>query len=172
MKQITLTWKPFWVNLKRMNSLLVENFSDYDGMIADTGNLVICFNEDITQQKTDFVEDYWESLTEQGEQTPTQQEQLEHIKVIIKNAVDFGQGLIINFAAENVAMGITQAGKTRDVATYLAPLQVLLNGGSLYGAIDTINDLITAGIPSDLSPFVTETRLLEYREIIETYLGI
>lgn len=96
----------------------------------------------------------------------------EQVENVIKNAVQFGQNLIIKFATENVLLGITQAGKTREVAMYLSSVQILLNGGSLYGALDEVDALINAGIPTELSPYVTEQRLLQYKDIIENYLGI
>jgi hypothetical protein len=71
-----------------------------------------------------------------------------------------------------VLAGITQANKTREVASYLANVQVLLNGGSLYGALEEIDSLLSGEIPSNISPFVTEQRLLDYKEIIEEYLGL
>lgn len=169
---ITLQWKQFTVKLDRMHKLMQQNIPNYDGMIADIENLRLTFTASITQQEEDYVYDYWDSLTEQTETTPTSEEQLENIKNLVKQAMTFGQGLIITFAAENVAMGITQANKTRQVATYLSNLQVFLNSGSLYGALQEIDDIITAGIPENLSPYVTEERLLEYKEIIEDYLGI
>jgi 6-pyruvoyl-tetrahydropterin synthase len=169
---IILSWKEFDVNLERMHLNLTRNLPNYDGMVADSIELKIMFHTTESQLDIDYVNSYWSSITSQTESTPNAEEQLEYVKTIIKNAVQFGQDLIITFAAENVSQGITQAGKTRAVATYLANIQVLLNGGSLYGALDEIDDLVTAGIPSDLSPFITEQRLLNYKEIIEEYLGL
>jgi len=93
-------------------------------------------------------------------------------KTIISNAMNFGATLKIEFAAENIAMGITQAGKTKAVADYLAKVIVYLDTGSLYEVINEVNSLISEGIPSELSPFVTESRLNTFKAKVQTYLGI
>lgn len=169
---MNLSWKEFQVNLARMHKILKQDLENYDGMIADENILTIIFYETPSQGDIDYVTDYWASLTQIGELTPTPDEQLVYVENLVKNAIKFGQGLIINFAAKNVLEGITLAGKTREVATYLANIQVLLNSGSLYGAIDQINDLINEGVPSNLAPYVTEAKLEEYKALIEEYLGV
>jgi hypothetical protein len=92
-------------------------------------------------------------------------------KKIVRDAIEFGQELVIDFAGENVALGITQAGKTKEVADYLEDVQRYISSGSLYEVIDQIDDLIANTVPSSLSPFVTDERLLEMKEKIEDYLS-
>ena len=167
-----LEWKQFSVNLDRMHQLIKTNLVNYDGMVASSTNLIITFFNEPSQADLDFINDYWNSLTEVGESTPTSFEQLELVKTAVFNAIVFGQKLIVQFSAENVMLGITQAGKTKDVSVYLSELQILLNSGSLYAAIDEIDLLVAQGIPVELDPFITEIRLLEYKEVLQEYLGL
>ncbi len=92
----------------------------------------------------------------------------------IAEAMEFGQSLVIQFAAQNVLAGITQSGKTIAVATYLQPLGYLLNSGSLYAAISVINSIIadTSSTKANLSPFVTNDILYSYMNQIQTWLNI
>lgn len=88
----------------------------------------------------------------------------------VKRAVEFGQELMIRFAGENVALGITQAGKTKEVADYLADVTRYLQTGSLYEVINEIDSLILAGIPSELSPYITQVRMEEFKSKVNNYL--
>lgn len=90
---------------------------------------------------------------------------------IVKSAIDFGNELIIGFAAENVSMGITQAGKTKAVADYLVNVTRYAQTGSLYEVINEINRLSDAGLPSELAPFITQTRLDAFKQKIVNYLS-
>lgn len=94
------------------------------------------------------------------------------IKVIIENAMTFGHDMMVEFATENVMMGITQAGKTRDVSTLLADVAVYLNTGSLYEVVAEIERIKANGISGDLAPFVTVARLDAFKLKITNYLGL
>ena len=97
---------------------------------------------------------------------------------LVSNAMtqgmQFGQSLVVQYAAQNVLAGITQAGQTIAVATYLQPLGYLLNSGSLYGAITEINNLIadTSTTKTNLAPFVTNNILYSYLNQIQAWLGL
>src|ERR1035437_9231965 len=73
----------------------------------------------------------------------------------LKESITFGSNLIFQAVVENITLGITQAGKTQAVSDYCAKLQVYVTTGSLYAAMDEIDALIAAGIPANLSPFIT-----------------
>lgn len=91
------------------------------------------------------------------------------IKNIISSAVAFGMDLMIEFASENVMLGITQAGMTNAVRQRTAQIVNCLMTGSLYDAI-----VQARAIPAeDKDPtFLTDARLLAFVNKIETYLGI
>lgn len=96
----------------------------------------------------------------------------------------FIKNLINTFAAENIALGITQAGKTADVlglfekpfnigAVHLVSLKGSFDTGSLYVSIAILQ--YVRNNPSEytgLSPFVTDARLLAMKNSIETFLGL
>lgn len=89
----------------------------------------------------------------------------------IKNAINFGNQLIIEFASENVLMGITQAGQTKAVADYLVDVTRYAQTGALYEVINEVDRLSTAGLPPELAPFITQTRLDEFKQKILDYLS-
>lgn len=88
---------------------------------------------------------------------------------VLTPAITFGQEIIVLFAAENIRMGITQAGMTTTVRAVTADIVSALNIGSLYDAI-----LAAQAVPdTSYDPtFVTAARLLEFVNKIEDYLGI
>lgn len=95
----------------------------------------------------------------------------QEVQIIVGNAISFGQQLIVEFASENVLMGITQAGKTRDVADYLSNLMRYAQSGSLYEVINEVDRLIAEGLPSSLEPFITETRMNSFKQKVVDYLS-
>jgi hypothetical protein len=88
---------------------------------------------------------------------------------ILSPAISFGQELIITFAAENIGMGITQAGMTTTVRTVTADIVNALTTGSLYDAITAAK-----AVPEESydPTFVTAARLLTFVNRIEDYLAI
>jgi len=110
----------------------------------------------------------------------------ESLKIYLDESVfPFIKDLINTFAAENMALGITQAGKTADVLGLFVkgydlhsnsrPLSLrdCFDTGSLYEACNVIEHI--RGAPSEFSgmdPFITDARLLEMKNKIETFLGI
>lgn len=97
--------------------------------------------------------------------------QAEEVRMVVSGAIAFGNELIVDFAAENVLMGITQAGKTKDVADYLSDLMRYAQTGSLYEVINEVDRLIAAGLPVDLEPFVTLARMQNFRQRVVDYLA-
>lgn len=90
---------------------------------------------------------------------------------VIKAARAFGETLMEDFATENVLMGITQAGKTGAVSDFLANIARNISTGSLYEVVKEIDRKILLGLPSDLSPFITEARMILIKNKIMEYLS-
>jgi hypothetical protein len=96
--------------------------------------------------------------------------QIASIKIdILSPAISFGQELIVTFAAENIGMGITQAGMTTAVRAATADIVNALTTGSLYDAITAAK-----AVPKESydPTFVTAARLLSFVNKIETYLEL
>lgn len=93
----------------------------------------------------------------------------ERVKLSIQNAITFGLQLMIEFASENVLLGITQAGMTSTVRLRLAGVVNALQTGSLY---DAIHELKIIPEESKDGTFITDARLLSAVNRIEKYLVI
>lgn len=145
--------------------------SNYDGIVKDGNSFIVLWKTTPSNADLAAIELYWRDLTEQSYNAPTQDEQVEMLANIIQKARIFGDATIAQFALENVAMGITQAGKTRAVADYCQKLQYYMSTGSLYAALEEIEE-ISNNVPPELAPFVTSERLGVYTNKIKAYLGI
>lgn len=166
---MVMQWKSFSVPVDRLNNILkIMVGPEYDGLICDNEQFQIVFKDSPDQSMVDTINTFWAQAT-----APQFSPSLaEIISGKINDAMLFGQSLILNAAVENVEMGITQVGKTKDVADYCTNIQQYLQSGSMYAALTEINALINAGVPSNLSPFITADRLNSYKNKIQTYLGI
>lgn len=91
---------------------------------------------------------------------------------LIQKAQVFGDELMREFMAENIMLGITQAGKTIAVANYLHKLMHYISTGSLYAVLTEIETLKADTGKDNLSPFVTNDRLEAYAQKVRNYLGI
>lgn len=145
--------------------------SNYSGIVKDGNSFIVLWKTTPSDADLAAIEVYWRNLTEQVYSTPTVDEQTEALAKVIQKARLFGDATIAQFALENVAMGITQAGKTRAVADYCQKLQYYMSTGSLYAALEEIQD-IADNTPPELAPFVTPERLAVYTNKIKAYLGI
>lgn len=90
---------------------------------------------------------------------------------IVKNAINFGSELLVSFAAENVSMGITQAGKTKAVADFLTDVTRYSQTGALYEILAEVERLEALGLPEELAPFVTTERFASFKSKIQNYLN-
>ena len=102
--------------------------------------------------------------------TPPLSDPLLPYKTIIENAIEYFNEVMVEFAAENITLGITVAGKTKDVADYLQNILRYGQSGSLYEVIAEVDVLKLAGIPANLSPFVTDARLDAFKQKFVDYL--
>ena len=164
---IDLIWKEFSVPVDKLNLRLKEILGhNYDGFICGPESFTVVFNTSPTEGEQDTLISYWDGVTE-SQFSPT-------IRDVIQQRINdssvFGRSLILDFMVENVELGITQADKTIPVADYLFNLQRYVESGSLYAAIAEIDRLLNAGVPSNLSPFVTVDRLNTYKAKINVFI--
>jgi len=92
-----------------------------------------------------------------------------YVESVIVRAIAFGSKLINQYAAENVILGITQAGMTATVRTRMGSVISALQTGSLYDVIAECK-----AIPAEHkdATYITDARLLSFVNKVETYLGI
>lgn len=90
-------------------------------------------------------------------------------KAAVGAAIGFGQGLVTEFAAENVILGITADNMTGAVLTKMQGVLVAVQSGSLYEAITRAK-----AIPAEDKDvkYITDARLLAFVNKIETFLGV
>lgn len=93
----------------------------------------------------------------------------QQVNSIVKSAIEFGNSLIVSFATENVLLGITADGMTKAVRQKMAEIISALSTGSLYDAIDEIDNFPAENKDAK---YITDARLQEYRDKITNYLGI
>lgn len=143
--------------------MITNNILDYQGNVLGT----IEFPDDTSQTVID------EALAIYAT-TPAVISESQTIQQAIQAAIIFGQQIMVQYSAQNVAAGITQAGQTEAVASYLSQMITYLNTGSLYAAITQINVYIadTSSTKQGLSPFVTNDILYTYLNLIQAYLQI
>lgn len=111
---------------------------------------------------------------------------VQSLTIYLDNTIfPFIKTLINTFAAENISMGITQAGKTGDVLGLFekqytiagvsrpVSLKASFDTGSLYVSRAIIQHVRDNPTEYDgLSPFVTDARLLGMKNKIEAQLGL
>lgn len=92
-----------------------------------------------------------------------------YTKNLVDQAMNFGNELMLDFTAENVRLGITQAGMTRVVRERTTEVRDCLYTGSLYDAIGAIKS-----VPEEHKDpvFITNARLLSVLNRIEAYLKL
>jgi hypothetical protein len=165
---IVLQWKAFTVKLDRMSKYLASQTSNFDGMVASPDDLRVIFFTEPSQAEIDLVNNYWNNSTQIGEQTPNSEEIQLQYRAVVNSAMQFGNKVMLDFATENVLMGITQDGMTNAVRKAMTEVMSALLSGSLYDAIYEIRQ-----IPAESKDvkYVTDARLLVYVNKIETYLG-
>jgi surface antigen len=84
-------------------------------------------------------------------------------------ARSFGDELITEFGAENIALGITADGMTKTVRQNMREITDALITGSLYDAIDEIDNFPEEDKDAK---YITDARLQAYRDKITNFLGI
>lgn len=100
----------------------------------------------------------------------TLNDSIERIKVLVlKPAKQFALEIEENFVAENIAMGITQAGKTDLVTERLSEVLKHVRNASLYSALAAIQNVV---VDESVHPFITAPRMLAFANKIKKFLNI
>lgn len=127
------------------------------------------YNDYLVANKSAY--DAWSAAQATAQQTAV-------VTGIVKNKVSgataFGQSIAISFATTNILMGITQAGKTQQVADYCQKLQYYISTGSLYAVLNELTRMLNDPVrPSlGLEPFINDSLLSNYINQVKAYLGI
>jgi hypothetical protein len=150
----------------------VPHYPTYAGQLMEHTGTIVSVAVDkvgLTIKINSSQELYSGALTQLDAIVPQDRPVQETVEDTIREAITFGQDLIIRFAAENVLLGITQAGMTTTVRNVTADAVSALSTGSLYDAIAAVRN-----IPAEDKDavFVTDTRMLAFINSIETYLGL
>lgn len=127
---------------------------------------------DIAFSHPEQVEGEWVAVTNPDAPPPTPVPSPDMVAItegLVKNAIDFGWQVLVQFAAENVRMGVTQAGKTKHIRETLQSVILCLLSGSLYDAIAEAK-----AVPDEAKDpvFLTNARLLAFVNKIEAHLGL
>lgn len=148
-----------------------------DVVILETSFVVVFENDITSSDKTEL-----DGIITNHEHITTAESMKQYLEYSV---YPFIEDIIYTFAAENIAMGITQAGKANgvlalfelkaDVDSSGRPISLkgAFDTGSLYAALDVLSYHRTnISNYSDLTPFITDARLLALMNKIETFLGI
>jgi len=156
----------------------VSSFDNYSHWSSFGTQLTVYLTSDFTtQQETDL-----DNLIANWIDYST----AESLVVYLDTSVfPFTKMLINKFAAENIAMGITQANKSGDLLSLFErpyptaslggslSLKGCFDTGSLYEAVKIIQHIRDNSTEYDnMSPFVTDARLLSLKNEIEVFLGV
>lgn len=178
---MVLNYNVVVINVEKLNNILKSLASKdrYTHFIQES-DLNIYYASDLIQAEIDEVDaviNTWQDFTNTDNL----------INYLEKEVHPFTKYLMYSFAAENINLGITQAGKTEYVLglfskKYAVPslnltlpvsLKECFDTGSLYSARSVIQKIRDNPLDySGLSPYVTDARLLKMKNDIETFLGI
>lgn len=140
--------------------------------------LRITFSQDLSQVDQDDCSSFVTNFVDY--------ETIDQLEVYLEASVfPFIKSLINSFAAENISMGITQANKSGDLLAIFqklyptaslggsVSLKACFDTGSLYEALKVLQYIRDNPTEYDnMSPFITDARLLKMKNNIETFLGI
>lgn len=185
MYYIELSWKEFNVNLEKVKIYFKANLSsNFNGLICDSICVKVDFITTPSTEDSDKVSAYWASLTSTSF-NPTTEEYIKN--VVIPNTKTFVSQLEGDFVTQNIALGISAAGKTGAVLSLLST-RVIVDGESgevslldtLYGVCPSLTvtvkiiDYHIAHMDdySDLAPFISTERFTITKHRIQTFLGV
>jgi hypothetical protein len=134
------------------------------GIVTEDYSSYVLSETELSQEELDIISSLSEEVIILATET-----QEDRIKSVVRRAIDFGNSLTLDFATENVMLGITQAGKTKLIADTCQQAFYYLSTGSLYEAR---TEMLAIVVTEEMAPFLTTARRLAFVNKIETYLGI
>lgn len=127
----------------------------FDGLATKT---YVEFDGNLTSQEIDSLNVLMANHDPSGVQT------VHYVQNKILAAMNFGQMLMVEYGAKNILAGMTNA-QVRQVSDKLEVIQRLLSSGSLYCALDEMDNIT----PDEL---VTQAVIDEFKGKIQAYLGL
>lgn len=158
-----LSAQSFPIDFDSFDAFLRTNVPNADGVVTTDTGLEVIEKVAFVQADIDAVNGYYNALTEQGElekTTPTTQQVITQ-KILAR--IDWGQKLMASFGAQNILAGYTTAQVTQ-IAQQLAPLQDLVQSGSLETSVAFMNSLT----PNSL---ITQQTITSFVTQIQNYLA-
>jgi hypothetical protein len=163
-------------------------YADESGNIVDTGNYIdsgsVNYSEGIITFTTSYEvnnllkahvffldgscsdERYEPVETTTEERAKEENYHVKYPKKVLQDAKSYGLKVAEDFTAENIRMGITQAGETNNVRNAMKEVWNCLVTGSLHSAIDE------AELVERSDPFLSEARIRSFINSLKDYLGI
>lgn len=119
----------------------------------------------------DNIRAHWDAIASDSDEALAYTQRATQAAILkqVQGIAAFSSALLNQFAAENIAMGITADNKTEDVLDIMLPVMNALQGGAPTVAIKRAKAIS----PSDYdAKYVTAARLLSYVNKIEAFLGL
>jgi hypothetical protein len=121
------------------------------------------------QQYEDYTSAFQEEIQRWSDWAESREVMVSIRDRILSPAMVFGESLVKEFASENIAMGITQEGKTGAVRAVAEPILDAVMTGSLYDAMSAIRHI---PVESYDAKYITAARMLVYLNKIESYMNL
>lgn len=86
----------------------------------------------------------------------------------VKKALNGAADLMSKFCAENIVLGITQAGKTKLIADTLKDVFYYTQTGSLYECLTALDAIV---VTPEMSPFLTTQKINDLKSKVLDLLG-
>ena len=151
-------------NLPKLSSEINSQLPYFLALSSHAGTIHVDFEYNLNLDQINLLY----SIIDNFEDEPDLEE---YVSEVASNADLFGHQTEQIFKQENIAMGITQVGKSKEVADFTERLGFYLSKGVLTAAITEIDSLIANGLPQDLEPFISEDRLLNVKTKIVNYMS-
>lgn len=163
-------------NIGKLSVELKANNSKFDSLTVRGDMLYLNYSSSLLQPEIDSISNLVNNFVEISVQEQTKNYLLADVDAFITD-------LEAEFAAENMLLGITQAGKTGAVLGVMServtlagetrPFSLLdtFRTKSLFEAIRVIDHLVTNIATYEVSPFITADRLNAFKAKIEEFLA-